>query len=409
MRSKVRNLSMKLLFASLATLQGCWQQPTAPETGNVPGTASRSPLALQLAAQAIGSPNPTPTDISTLDQLNTTVRNNPTGNFRLTAHIDMAPAADWNGGKGWSPIAHFEGTFDGNGYQIRNLPINRPEQWVVGLFGRVDKAILRNVGLTKAEVLGNGWVGGLAGMIHSSEVVSSYVEGKVTAGVNQFGAGFNLGIFAGEISSSDVSRSYSRGTVTGPATVLGGFAGIINHGTTGVRSVVHECYARADITPDLTASEVWSGGFAGQLVSSTATNLYAMGNSSAGVSGRKYVGGLFGEVAGENIIFNFCYSRNSVSDWSVNSKAGTYGVLTGSTSHIGSLFWDKTVDAGNSFAGAGQSGFTTTILQTPTSTAQYPYDNGTDADWSSTEWDPGTDSEYNILKNVVRPGRQAAQ
>jgi hypothetical protein len=365
-------------------------------------------LATQVAPQAVGSPDLTPTDIWTLNQLHTTVRSNPSGNFRLRAHIDMAPAAGWNGGLGWEPISSFQGTFDGNGFQIRNLTINRPQQWAVGLFGRVDQAIIRDVGLTDVNIRANGWVGGLAGMIHRSQVVSSYVEGTVTADVNQFGAGFNVGIFAGEISSSDVGRSYSRGTVTGAATSLGGFAGIINHGTTGDRSVIHECYSRTDVAPNFTLSDVRAGGFAGKLVSSTATNLYAMGNSSNVVRGRNYVGGLFGEVAGENVIFNFCYSRNTVRDWSVSSKAGAYGVLTGSTSHIGSLFWDRTVDAGASAAGVGQVGHTTTTLQAPTTTAEYPYDNGTDADWSPVEWNAGTSSEYNVLRNVVRPEQQSA-
>jgi hypothetical protein len=405
MRKKIRTYSFKLVIASFAVLQGCWQDPIGAQGGQTADAASPSrtpPMAAQ-----IGSPNTTPTGISSLNQLNTTVRNNPTGNFRLTAHIDMGPAAGWNGGKGWEPIAGFTGTFDGNGFQIRNLTMNRPEQWMVGLFGQINQAIIRNVGLTNVNIRGNGWVGGLAGMLNGSQVSSSYVEGTITAGTNQFGSGFNLGLFAGSISSSDVGRSYARGTVTGPATVVGGFAGLIDDGS-GERSVIHECYARTDVTPDFTANTVRAGGFAGHLISSTALNLYAMGNSSNVVQGRGYVGGLIGEVAGVNIIFNFCYSRNAVTDWSTHSKAGTYGVLTGETSHIGSLLWDKTVDKGTVFAGVGQSGYSTTTLQTPTSTAQFPYDNGSDNDWDALEWNAGTASEYNRLRNVVRPTQQSA-
>jgi M26 IgA1-specific metallo-endopeptidase-like protein len=402
MRNQFRYLSLGLFFAPLAILQGCWQQPVGSEAEKPSENASRGAVAL-----SIGSPDPVPTNIWTLNQLNTTVRNNPTGNFRLTAHIDMGPAASWDGGKGWTPISNFQGTFDGNSFQIRNLTMNRPQQWGVGLFESANQAILRNVGLTNVSIQGNGWVGGLAGMITGSQVVSSYVEGTVTAGINQFGPGFNIGLFAGTISSSDVGRSYSRGTVTGAATLLGGFAGIIDDNG-GDRSVIHECYARVDVTPNSTASTVWAGGFAAQFVSSTALNLYAMGNNSNIVRGRDYVGGLFGEVAGQNIIFDFCYSRNTVTDWSVPSKAGTYGVLTGAASHIASLFWDKTVDGGTSSAPVGQAGFTTTTLKNPTSTSQYPYDNGTDADWDAAEWNPGTNAQYNILRNVVRASLQTA-
>lgn len=409
MHSSIRRVPMISLIASLAILQGCEQQNTGPGADRGDSSASQSPLALQIAPQGIGSPDPTPTNISTLTQLNTTVRNNPTGNFRLTAHIDMAPAATWDNGKGWQPISSFKGTFDGNGYQIRNLTINRPQQWSVGLFGQVSKAIVRKVGLTNVNVKGNGWVGGLVGMLQESLADSCYVEGTVTAGTNQFGAGFNIGLFAGEISSSNVGRSYSHGTVNGDATSIGGFAGVVNHGTTGVRSVVHECYARADVAPNLTASDVKAGGFASRLVSSTALNLYAMGNSTNVVRGRSYVGGLFGELAGDGFIFDFCYSRNAITDWSVPSKAGTYGVLTGNPEHIASLFWDNIVDAGTSFAGTGQAGHSTTVLKTPISTAEFPYNNGTDADWDPAEWNPGTNTQYNVLRKVVRSTLQSPQ
>jgi hypothetical protein len=405
MRYLTRFLSLNLILSSFFALQGCWQQPTGAEGEGTEGTPSQPPT-LPTAAQ-IGSPSTNPVGIGSLTDLNTIVRNNPTGNFRLTAHIDMGPAAGWNGGAGWAPIETFSGTFDGNGFQIRNLTMNRPEQWVVGLFGQISQAIIRNVGLTNVNIRGNGWVGGLAGMINGSQVSSSYVEGTIRAGINQFGSGFYLGLFAGTISSSDVGRSYTRGTVTGPATVVGGFAGLIDNGS-GYISVIHECYARADVTPDVNANSVWAGGIAGQLFSSSSINVYAMGNSSNIVRGRNFVGGLFGEVGGEGFQFDYGYSRNAVTDWSVTSKAGAYGVLSGNPAHISGVFWDSTMDAGNAFATVGQRRHSATTLKRPTSTTQFPYDNGTDADWDYREWNAGTASEYNRLINVVRPTQQSA-
>jgi hypothetical protein len=134
MRYLTRFLSLNLILSSFFALQGCWQQPTGAEGEGTEGTPSQPPT-LPTAAQ-IGSPSTNPVGIGSLTDLNTIVRNNPTGNFRLTAHIDMGPAAGWNGGAGWAPIETFSGTFDGNGFQIRNLTMNRPEHWVVGLFGQ---------------------------------------------------------------------------------------------------------------------------------------------------------------------------------------------------------------------------------------------------------------------------------
>src|SRR5688500_1699693 len=85
--------------------------------------------------QAIGSPDTVPTDIWNLNDLNTKPRNKPNGYFRLRAHIDLSSTAGWNGGKGWEPI-HFTGTFDGNSFQIRNLPMNWPERWGAGFFSQ---------------------------------------------------------------------------------------------------------------------------------------------------------------------------------------------------------------------------------------------------------------------------------
>jgi hypothetical protein len=66
------------------------------------------------------------------------------------------------------------------------------------------------------------------------------------------------------------------------------------------------------------------------------------------------------------------------------------------------------MDAGNAFATVGQRRHSATTLKRPTSTTQFPYDNGTDADWDYREWNAGTASEYNRLINVVRPTQQSA-
>ena len=58
-----------------------------------------------------------------------------------------------NGGKGWEPIGiyhphgptaftGFMGTFDGQGYEICDLFINRPDEDSVGLFKYVDDGVI---------------------------------------------------------------------------------------------------------------------------------------------------------------------------------------------------------------------------------------------------------------------------
>src|SRR5690554_6925709 len=84
------------------------------------------------------------------------VRNNLSGHYRLGANIDLTDYVGengdgYNGGLGWTPIGHnilnrFRGSFDGNGFEISHLTINRPDTSRVGLFGDVGPgAIIENI------------------------------------------------------------------------------------------------------------------------------------------------------------------------------------------------------------------------------------------------------------------------
>ena len=65
---------------------------------------------------------------------------------------------------GWNPIGNFAATatFEGNGYSISNLHINRDGATNVGLFSQ-NSGTIRNLGLFEPEVEGDGNVGGLVG------------------------------------------------------------------------------------------------------------------------------------------------------------------------------------------------------------------------------------------------------
>jgi hypothetical protein len=136
-----------------------------------------------------------------------------------------------NGGKGWQPIGSidrdtlqpidpFTGTFEGQGYEIRDLFIDRPGEDGVGLFGSVDEGVIEDVGVVKATVNGRDWVGGLVGWDFGT-VGNSYSTGSVTGNSSVGGlVGFNF---------FTVSDSYASGSVTGNYTVGGLVA--LNEGT----------------------------------------------------------------------------------------------------------------------------------------------------------------------------------
>jgi len=80
-----------------------------------------------------------------------------------------------NGGKGWQPIGTFTGSFDAQRYEIRDLFIDRPGENYVGLFNRVGwEGVIKDIGVVNVTVIGQDYVGGLAGRSYEGTVSDSY-------------------------------------------------------------------------------------------------------------------------------------------------------------------------------------------------------------------------------------------
>jgi hypothetical protein len=170
------------------------------------------------------SPNP---EIRTWYDLDA-VRDNLDGNYTLMNDLDSTTAGyvelaspTANGGRGWEPIGtesqFFTGSFDGQGYEIRDLFINRPDEDAVGLFGDVSQSgAIKNTGVTNATVIGHDYAGGLAGL-NEGIVGNSYSNGSVTGN-------WYVGGLTGGNNEGTVTDSYSIGNVTGVDNV-GGLVG----------------------------------------------------------------------------------------------------------------------------------------------------------------------------------------
>ena len=196
------------------------------------------------------------------------IRDNLSGSYILmndlgstTAGYEELASDTANGGKGWEPIGtsddQFTGSFDGQGYEIEDLFIDRPEEDYVGLFGYVGRGgAVQNVGVVNATVAGNGYVGGLvgrsggiddSGRIFEGTVGNSYSTGNVTDG----GWGWVGGLIGGN--AGTVSKSYSTGNVTGHDYV-GGLVGYNWRGT------VSNSYSTGSVTCVQWDSSECSGG-----------------------------------------------------------------------------------------------------------------------------------------------------
>ena len=160
------------------------------------------------------------------------IRNNLDGRYILINHLDSASAgyeelasATANQGKGWQPIGTrdnpFSGIFDGQGLEIRNLCINRPDEKYIGVFSFLRHGCtIENVGVVNVDIIGNAYVGSLVSTV-CGIVNNCYSSGRVTGNKD-------VGGLVGIIGSTDychargtVSNSYSTVNISGDYRVGG--------------------------------------------------------------------------------------------------------------------------------------------------------------------------------------------
>ncbi|MFA7709140.1 MAG: GLUG motif-containing protein, partial [archaeon] len=188
---------------------------------------------------------------------------------------------NWNSGEGFAPIRgggkeQFAGSFNGNGFTLTNLYINRPSEDFVGLFGITDAGSIINVRLEDVNIVGGNYVGGLVGA-----------------------------------NSGTLAISYSTGTVEGAAAV-GGLIGKFSNGT------IANVYSTANVI----VHQDIGGGLIGEIVTGELNNSYSAGE----VNGDKatYIGGLIGRN-GDGIITNCFWDKDtSKQETSAGSEIGLH-------------------------------------------------------------------------------------
>ena len=225
-----------------------------------------------------------------------------------TSDIDAVETATWNEGDGFRPISasadgDFNGTFDGNGFEIADLTINRTNEAETGLFAAAGTgAVFTDVTLARADVTGDDETGGLVGN-NSGEVRGASVGGTVTGGRG-------VGGLVGD-NDGDVSDATSSADVTGDGDDVGSLIGdndaevtdsTANGNVTGDNNVGGLIGDNLGEVTDSTASgSVTGNGFVGGLIGE---HFYGNveGSTAAGpVSGTTAVGGLIGVSVGGTI------------------------------------------------------------------------------------------------------------
>lgn len=237
------------------------------------------------------------------------IRNNLSGRYVLTndlgsttaGYVELASATA-NQGKGWQPIGtsddQFAGTFDGWGYEIKDLFVNRPDQSYVGLFGEVgQEGVTKNVSVVNATVIGSDYVGGLAGHTEGS-LSNSYSSGNVT-GEENVGSlvGHNGGIASNSHSSGSVTGDSRVGGLVGwnQATLINSYSHCSVTGNSSVGGLVGDnWHYEASVSGSYATGNVFGGRRAGGLVGLNDYGSVTHSYSTNRVNGESDVGGLVG-------------------------------------------------------------------------------------------------------------------
>jgi RNase P/RNase MRP subunit p29 len=226
--------------------------------------------------------------ISTRAELEAIVLNNQNVMYHLTNDIDLGDAE-------WTPLGNrtgnanrFRGTFDGQGYAIRNLYVlESSNQQFAGLFGRTDNATIRNVGIyigmqgitafsiNNAEVYAGGLIGRAQG--NNGWIDNCYVTGNVTASTTR--------------DTGNITRDAYAGGLIGRA-----------------QGSIQNCYATGNIIAS--GRDAHAGGLIGRGEGTRSSgglwDCYATGNVSASTIRNSYAGGLIGR-ANNNFPAYRCY------------------------------------------------------------------------------------------------------
>jgi len=273
----------------------------------------------------------------------------------------------WHSTEGWIPIGNwfsslenkaFEGIFDGQGFEINGLWINRtdidaPAQ---GLFAFVENSTIQNLGVNFPDsIISNSASGGLVAIADFTTISNCFTTGaiRITGPGNAGGLVSKLisgtinnsystcdligkngedvvlgGLVALAIDSTRINNSYATGNISlaeyGGGLVGSTFSGLIDNNDQQPDDYtktthINNSYATGNI------SGIFAGGLVGNGMGVRIINSYATGN----IFGNLFAGGVSGTLYANGSVVNNSYATGSV------TGGFTVGGLVGSGFHSG--------------------------------------------------------------------------
>ncbi len=300
--------------------------------------------------------------------------------FIQTANIDLS---GYGSGDGWDPIGNdadnqrFRGNYDGNGYNISNLFINRSAEPEVGLFGCIGRGteahpvVIQNVELINVQnITGARGTGSLVGRVrgdvytlieNSSASGSGTLKGNGATG-GLVGANNSYQETPGGTDNPTVSQCWANinveGVTGGGGDKIGGLVGCNQKGNTV------DCFARGSVTVPASGTFLRIGGLAGCTdLRGSITRSFSTGHVNTNNNPNATLfGGLVGHLG----------------------NGGNAGVVNNS-------YWDT--ETSQQTGSAGGTGYTTTQMQQQSNLTGFDFTNTWDIDGS-------TNNGYPFLRNV---------
>ncbi|MBC8385136.1 MAG: hypothetical protein H8E57_06420, partial [Candidatus Cloacimonetes bacterium] len=317
--------------------------------------------------------------------------------FIQTTNINASATSGWDGGAGFSPIGNgstkFTGSYNGDGFIISDITMNRPSSNYQSVFGYTNGAVIQNLGLVDCSITAAGATGALSGYSSNGSVADCYSTGSITGNYMNIG-----GLIGGLLSGTTINDCYSTCTIIAPDEGrVGGLIGYCNGpvedcystgsvtGLAGVGGlvglhygIITKCYSTSNVSGNS------SGGLVGINNGGTVNNCYSRGN----VSGTTDVGGFTGVNSGT---VDKCYSTGTVSG---TTKGGLIGTNNSTTTNS---FWD-TQASGESTSDGG-TGKTTAEMKNVRTFTDVAWSAGLDSLWDFVDDpydDTGTDDIWDI-------------
>ncbi len=279
--------------------------------------------------------------------------------FVLANDIDCTGFDPDNDGKGFIPVGTvgnpFTGSFDGNGYTISGLNIDRPDEDFVGLFGYVSGGVFRNFNIS-GSVSGNEYVGSVVGYSNSSDLVMDDVSSVGTVQSNQGHAGGLLGVGTGAkvtLTNSHYSGTISAAANSGSAYGAGGLVGQIDNDNG--ESLIASSSSSGNINASSSAGSYF-GGVIGYFTGLSFVNVSStMDMNLQSDSDLSYVGGLAGYFISDDAIAHTVSSTGSIdiTGQGVSYTGSLFGQFAGASMSNAIADVDMHINASNSAYAVG--------------------------------------------------------